>query len=197
MDVQRIKTEGKRIDEVRNVERLWLAVTTQSANGCVVEGHMVRPGADPTRIEVYADRLPGVLARVRTEAHRAAWAQAIKMHEIAAAQERERHGLPADADLGVLWNGCPEIHLQALGYRTGLPPLESCEVIRPDNGATMDAHAFSRLPEEQRHAWLVEAPMTPMNAAQRANEHLAATLAEALSRRDAQEPRGNNGKGQR
>lgn len=184
MDVQRIQTEGKRIDDVRNVERLWLAVSTKSENGCTIEGHLVRPSADPVRIEVYADRLGRVLERTRTEAHQQAYAQAVRMHETALVEERVQRKLPPGTDLGVTWNGCPEIHLAILGYRTGLPPLETCEVIRPDTGATMDARAFAALPADKQREWLVDAPVTPINAAQRANKHLADTIARALTARE-------------
>lgn len=182
MDVQRIKTEGTRIDPVRNVERLWLALTTRAQNGASIAGHLVKPGDKPTVIEVYADRLDAVLERVRTDAHREAYAQAVRMHETAAAEERKRRKVPPDTDLGVTWNGCPEIHLGVLGYRTGLPPIETCEVVHPQTLETMDAREWQRLPEDKRRAWLVEAPSTPQNAAQRANEHLADTLARVFSR---------------
>lgn len=181
MEVQRIKTEGTRIDPPRNVERLWLAVSTKSNSGAVVAGQHIAPG-EPRVIEVYVDRLPAVLERTKTDAHRQAYEQAVRMHEVQAAEERKRRKLPPDADLGITWNGCPEIHLGLLGYRDGLPPLESCEVVHPQSGERMDARAWQQLDEAKRRDWLVDAPQTPQNAAQRANEHLAATMERVFSR---------------
>lgn len=180
MNVQQIKTEGRRIDPVRNIERLWLALTTKAQNGASIEGHLVRPGDEPVVIEVYADRLDAVLERTRTAAHREAHAQAVRMHETQAAEERRQRKLPPDADMGVTWNGCPEIHYAILGYRSGLPPLESCEVVHPQTKARMDAREWQRLDAAKQREWLVDAPVTPMNAAQRANEHLADTIAKAI-----------------
>lgn len=181
MEVQRIKTEGRRIDDVRTVERLWLALTTKSENGCTIQGHLVRPGPEPVRIEIYADRLGAVLERVRTDAHRAAYAQAVKMHEAARDEECHARDLKPGSDLGMKWNGAPELHLGILGYRSGLPPLETCEVVHPRTGATMDARAWHVLPDEQQREWLVDAPVTPLNASQLAAESMAETLKNAFA----------------
>jgi len=187
MEVQRIKTEGKRIDPVRNIERLWLALTTKSANGSTVEGHLIKSGTEPTMIEVYADRLPHVLERVRTDAHRRAYEMAVEMHKTAHAEECRRRKVAAGTDLGTSWNGCPEIHLGLLGYRTGIPPIETCEVVHPRTKARVDAREFLTLPPEKQREWLVDAPVTPENAAQRANEHLAETIARVLGERQGKQ----------
>lgn len=191
MEVQRIKTEGQRIDPLRNVERLWIAVTTSTVGGAVAGGHLVKPG-DPATVEIYVDHLPGVLEQVRTDAHRAAWAQATKMHEVAAAEERKQRKLPPDADMGVTWNGHPSIHLGILGYRKGLPEIETCDVVHPTKqGERMDARAWLALSADKQKEWMVDAPATPMNQAQRANEHLADTIARVFASMQAQGNSGN------
>jgi hypothetical protein len=201
VDVQKIKVEGTRIDPVRNVERLWLEVVCAVGNGCGIEGHIVRGhdvredgsyGPVPTRIEVYADRLGAVLERVRTDAHRMIHERAAESAQILTDQWIREKG-PAFKRMldtkspeerarivGLQCNIRPEIEYARLGYRTGIPPLESCHVVSPKTGKTIDAREFQKLPHDKQREWLVDAPMTPTNAAQRANENLAHQIAQAI-----------------
>jgi hypothetical protein len=201
VDVLKIATEGRRIDPVRNVERLWLEVTAHG-NGCSIEGHRVAgtevtdtgPAFVPTRIEIYEDHLDAVLERVRTEAHRAAY-QAAEIDCVNETQNwidakgreyRRRLESKAPHDrarmLHMECNLRPAHFLAAKGYRTGIPPLESCHVIHPRTGAKIDAREFQKLDVEKRREWIVDAPATPQNQSQRANEHLAETLERVLSK---------------
>lgn len=219
-DVLTIKTEGRRIDPVRNQERLWLEVGTTSSNGCSVEGHRI-PAAEardlepgearfpwevkrwepvPVVIEVYADRLGAVLERTRTKAHETLYERACeqaasltedwireKRKEYEARQTDEERAKFVFANC----NHRPEHELVRMNYRSGLPPLVFCRVVNPsDRGQVVDAFDFAELDDaafEKKHKarkrdFVVDAPSTPMNAAQRANEHLADVLERALSR---------------
>lgn len=185
MEVQRIQTEGQRIDPVRNMHRLWLDVSTTSSNGCIIEGHLVhgpikhkdgRIEPRTTRIEVYADRIGDVLKRVRTEEHNRVHETALRMHDEARRLECMNRSLPPETDLGLTWAGAPEQHYALLGYRTGLPPLTFCRVVSPNSGESVDGFAFAALDEEKRKQWLVDAPITPHNASQRANEHFSEVM---------------------
>lgn len=210
MDVQKIKVEGSRIDPVRNVERLWLEVVAAVGNGCGIEGHMIRGherrddgtfGPVPTRIEIYADRLDAVLERVRTDAHRMIHERAVESARILTedwirqkgpAFKRMLDGKPPEERARIVSLQCnirPEIEYQRLGYRTGLPPLESCHIVHPKSGEKVEAHAYRSMPRDKQREYFVEAPMTPTNAAQRANEHLADAIERALSRVNRNEKR--------
>lgn len=198
MEVQRIKTEGPRINRLRNVERLWIEVEAVG-NGCSIETHKVLGVArnddgtfrfQPTRIEIYADRLNAVLGRTRTEKERRAHEMACdlarnqieewirenqkRVDKILVKEERERM-------IDLECNIRPEHHYKALGYPTGLPPITTCKVIHPHTYDTIDAFEFAKLSPEKKREWLVGAPVTPENAAVQANEHLAQTIAKAIA----------------
>lgn len=205
MEVQRIKTEGPRIDPVRNVERLWLEVESAVGGGCSIEGHAVlghvrdEKGTlvpQKTRIEVYADRLGAVLNRTRTNTHREIYQRAKESAEILTQDWIREHRKEYDGKrsqeerekfVNLRCMHRPEHELIRMGYRTGLPPLESCKVIHPRNETTMDAFEWQKMPPEKRREWLVDAPITPQNAAQRANENLAHQIAQAI--RDSRDDR--------
>lgn len=216
MEVKRIKTEGTRINPLRNVERLLIEVEAVG-NGCSVEGHKVLGEVrnddgtfrrQPTRIEIYVDRLTAVLARTRTDKERRVYERACESHQellrqwmedpdnrkrIAACKSKEER----ERFIHYEYSLRPEHELKGLGYPHGLPPIESCKVIHPgDLDKTIDAREWQKLPAEQRAEWLVEAPITPQNASQRATEsnarsieHMAAEIAKAVAAVGAREDR--------
>lgn len=228
-DVLTIPTEstaGKKIDPVRNMERLWLEVGTTSANGCSIENHRV-PGANlrklrddeprdpwqthatepvPVVIEVYADRLDAVLARTRTRMHEATYQTArdialgrvknwerenkARLDSITSPEERAKH-------VRIHCNFRPEHEYAALQLHGGMPPLAFCRVVNPkdrnkkadafdflepvdDDSPGLTDEAFFKKYKARKADFMVEAPPTPFNAAQRANENLAQQLAAAL-----------------
>ncbi len=198
MEVQTIKTEGKRIDPVRDVERLWLEVEAVG-NGCSIEGYAV-PGEirndDGTttrqrvRVEVYADRLGAVLARTREEKHREAWRRACESAEILTNEWINEHRKEYEAKKSqgkhhdFVRHGCnhrPSIELSRLGYRTGLPPLDVCNVVHPKTGATMDAREWAKLDANKRGEWMLPAYVTPGNAQARSGDGIRDALRELLA----------------
>lgn len=197
-NLQRIKTEGPRINPLRNVERLWLEVEAVG-NGCSVETHKVlgevrnddgTTRRQVTRIEIYADRLNAVLTRTRTDKERRVWEQACesaqflrdewlrKNHAAIAAkknaEERARF-------IHYEYSLTPAHELPRFGYPTGLPPIEVCKVIHPHTLEAMDAREWLKMPAEKRAEWHVSAPITPENAAQRSNENLAQQIGKAIA----------------
>ena len=158
--------------------------------------HVVEPV--PVVIEVYADRLTRVLERTRGKMHEAAYASAV---DLAKGQveswERENKAWLDSIDsaearakyVRIHCNHRPEHHLAFLGVRGGMPPLVFCKVVDPKNRKRkIDAFDFANLDDDEffkkhkatKASFMVEAPPTPYNAAQRANENLAQQLAEAL-----------------
>lgn len=197
--VSRIQLPGSglRADAPRNVARIFVQVSTLSANGCTIEGHLVRPGA-PVRIEVYVDRLPHVLERVQTDEHRAVLAQATAAAERRNTLWRESPQVAPmlarmsadERETYLRFNGPgsggpiqPAHVLNELGYRTGLPPLETCLVVHAQTGATMDARAWLALPRTEREEWVLDPPKTLDNEADRMTAVFAAAVANALGKK--------------
>jgi hypothetical protein len=196
-EIQKIRTEGRRIDPPRNVERIYIEVEAVG-NGCTVEGRkalgVVRNDdgtftRQPTRIEIYVDRLNAVLGRTRTDKERRAYQMAVEAHGEQMKQWMEEHKAHIAAKktkeererwIHITCNLRPEHNLAMLGYPRGLPPLESCKVIHPQSMDTMDAREWLKLPAERRAEWLVEPPLTPTNAGQRSAEQMANAMVQAL-----------------
>lgn len=185
MDLQRINLESR--DKPRNVGRLVIHVASSAVNGSMVQGYRIpREGA---KVEIYVDRLPLVLERVRTQAHRDAYQRAretyqhlraewIKEHQ-RAYDKKPEHERERWVDLKL--NIRPEHELHRLKQK--MPALEYCLVEHPQTGDTMDAFEWQKLPAEQRAGWLVEPPVTTENAAARSNaavEQLAALVTRSL-----------------
>lgn len=202
-EVKRIKTEGRRVDVPRNIERLWLELEAVGS-GCSVEGHRVLGevrnddgtfSRQPSQIEIYADRLGAVLSRTRTDRDRQKYEQAREsariltdewIEENKAAVNAKKNKEERERFIHLKCNIRPEHELARMGYRTGMPPLESCKIVHPQTYTTMDAREWQKLPADQRAEWFVEAPITPQNATQRANENLAMQIARAMSQVSAQ-----------
>jgi hypothetical protein len=195
----RIEPEpGKKIDRVRDVERLWLEVEAVGG-GSRVEGHRVLGvkrnddgtfSGQPTRIEIYIDRLGAVLSRTRTDKERRVHEMAVMacdeqrkqwMEENKAAISAKRSKEERDRWIDINCMFRPELEYPRLGYRTGLPPLESCKVLHPQTGDSMDAFEWRKLPAEQRREWLVDAPKTADNANSRSADALAQAIAKAFA----------------
>lgn len=156
--------------------------------------------AVPAVIEVYRDRLGAVLQRTRTRAHDAQLERANEQALVLTNEWIREHRAAYEARLtpqdkaAFVYANCnhrPEHEFGRLGFRTGLPPLMFCRVVNPAAPETkVDAFEFHELEEEafekrfrlRKRDFFVDAPTTPMNAAQRANEHLAHTIADALGR---------------
>lgn len=198
MEVKRIKTEGPRMDATRNVERLWLEVEAVGG-GCSVEGHRVLGETrnddgtltrQPTLIEIYVDRLPAVIARTRTDKERRVWQQACESaqmlidewkRENAKVIASKRSQEERDRYVYLHCNVHASQQLAQFGYRTGLPPLDSCKVVHPENTSrTMDVREWQKLPADQRAEWLVDAPITAQNATQRAHEGLTGAFRDGM-----------------
>lgn len=201
MEVQTIKTEagiGEKIDRVRDVERLYLEVEAVG-NGCGIEGYKI-PGEtkneDGTlsrqrvRIEIYADRLGFVLSRTREDKHRRAWEQAEESARILTDEWIREHKAEYNRkkELGkhheYVRLGSPHhasIELTRLGYRTGIPPLDVCNVVHPKTGATMDAREFSKLDADKRREWTLPAYTTHGNAQARQGEAFVQGMRELLA----------------
>lgn len=200
MNVQKIPTEGDRIDRVRNAHRLYIEVDAVPVNGTIVQGHRV---LGTGRVEIYADRLDAVLADVRTEEHarvhlmasevaeraRVVWREqnADRLRKIASAEERAAYE-------HLNCNEVPELYYHHFGARYGLPPLRSCHVVHPETDETMDARAWLAMPAEKRAEWLVEPPITPENANTVASKSIADAIAKALAVAMAERNNGGNHK---
>lgn len=204
-----IAYEGDRIDKPRDQRRVLLEVTTESTNGCDVEGHYVPACAvvdgavvpRTARVEVYADRLRHVMALVRGPKARRALEQARELAQAARqawleeevsdprARERMRSQPATDGRSAnqlewlMRWR-CPvneytELHERFPEFKHGLPPLTSVSVVDPRTGRVVaDLTDLADVPFELT----IDAPPTPATAAKHANEHLAATLSEAIAR---------------
>lgn len=194
MDVQRIETEGTRIDRVRNQRRMVLELEAIPVNGCMIETHHVTGKA---RIEVYADRLPSVLERVRTADHDRIERDARAMADRLIGEDIRKLKLEAE------WARCTDAEqkrdllikhrinhawpqlVRLAGGGSGLPPLRSCKVVHVRTGLTMDARAWDRLPDDAKAGWLDAPPPTPENASSVAQQQLADAFTTALQRAGA------------
>jgi len=196
-------TPGKDIDPPRDVQRLVLEVATDSMNGTGIEGHYLPAPAvvdcqrvhKTVRIEVYADRLNAVLARVRGpkdhEALRLAKEMAPSVRqrwlddEISPSRQAKLRNEPstqgfADAlEQHMHWK-CPVnewtlLHEVFPEHRHRLPPLLFCRVVDRD-GVACDMGEFDRRPQDFLHA----APPTTENRTRLAADHQAKVIAEAM-----------------
>lgn len=147
------------------------------------------------RFEIYTDNLEAVRSRVRTEEHlrilEAARETAKEMRlrwlneEVRPAEQRRLKSMAASDGRGTrldeVMRRCPHnewtVLSEATSLRTGLPPLIYIKAVDRD-GIAHDLGEFEKDPSR----FLLDAPPTPVNATRLANEHLAATMADAITR---------------
>lgn len=190
-----------RIDRVRNKHRLWLEVASHSQNGSTVGPHAVS-GPEftqlsedaerlpwqthsaklvPTRVEIYEDHLRDVLAKTRTPEDKAvleaATDQAVSLtKDWIREHQREYDACGSEFDKAkMVYFRCqrrPEHELVRFGRRTGMPPLEYCWLIHPDDPErTIDARDYAELDDatfRKKHksdkaSWRVAPPESPMS----------------------------------
>lgn len=190
------------IEGLTNAPRIVVEVECSSANGSTACGHHFKPG--PNAVEVYAtpSELRALLARVRTpeqdrmlaqaEAHCARlteeWARDPSVAKQLAGI-RARLGENAAAEYTRLHCNLRWPHSWAVLFGRSTPTpgtLHNARVVHPterDAGGErkrIALHAFVELSPADRAPWLLAPYETPASRADRANEHLAATIARAL-----------------
>jgi len=168
--------EGKRGMRPRNVARVIVEVDV-ATKGSMVEERSLPHGV--SRVEVWADRLGAIAAKVRTPAHAAAYEAAAAIaaehrKEWEAERTKERAQMIAvggeqawENHVKARCNHVPEAYLHMVAgmfpgkdAKRGLPPLRSAHVLTRDESRRVTIEAFLELPEAQRAPFLIDPPAT-------------------------------------
>lgn len=182
MKTQRIDIEGR--GQIRNRHRLIVEADCEP-EGCCVMRHRVPMGT--SRVEIYEDELSDVMERVRTPAQ----VEAAKMAEGVCDehvkdwekehQTAKRSKTPAEWKrfVSINCNLAPQQFYSMFGMKTGLPPLRSLKVVSRDDTSTVSADAYLKMTPAKRSMYLIDAPHTPENAQDRAQDQFE-KLTEAI-----------------
>lgn len=156
----------------------------------------VRHIPQPTRFEVYADSLDDVLVRVRHDIDVGAYTQARarcleRIHEAIHADRKTltiiKNKTPEKRRewIALHFNNRPEHELTELfgrRYRGGMPPLTVPVVVHPKTDERVTIRVWRELPIVDQRDWLIGAPKTPSNEAERNADLMGNTIARAMER---------------
>lgn len=187
-------------DLPKNQPRAFVRLVSGTNHVAVRSECVIQHAGDAATVQFYAGELRDLAERVRTDAHRTAWANAIELCNM----ERQRwyqeagKSYPGDDYLADL--ECNLHPAQFLPFPKGLPPFEQAQVIHPDDvysdkpeadKRAIDLNAWLALGLDEQEAWLIGPP----EMAENAHDRLAQALTRAMGRDGESADSGGHGHG--
>lgn len=195
MDIQtfRMDFDAEHGPQRRNVPRVIVEVDAVPVNGTMVGSHKIRGVG---RVEMWADALDPVAAKIQRDGHRVAYESARQVadsrrEDWISARSRELRDMSAEQrerHIDLHCNERPELYLNLFdklvpGWdgRRGMPPLRSAYVISRDGSQRMSVDDFLAASAEAREPYLIAPPATTESVQDQTSRYLR-TIAEGLSR---------------